>query len=131
MSTNQYFKVPIPKGYRIFFQEMEISGVGYRKSEVAKAFSGNQVSLGIEHEPKNKHDSNALKVIAFKKGWFGTKKLHIGYVPKNVAKTIISKNLNNNLLPRPKEIWVGDKGGIKINIEILGLKSDYHKLENA
>jgi hypothetical protein len=131
MSTNQYFKVPIPSGYRIFFNQMEVSGVGYRKSELAKALSGKQMTLGIEAEPNNKHDKNALKIIAFKKWLFGTKKLHIGYVPKEVAQTIALKNLNKGLLPRLKEIWVGDKGGVKVNIDILGLKSEYHKIENT
>lgn len=131
MSANQYFKVPIPTGYRIFFEEMEISGVSFRKSEAIKAFSGKQVSLAIEPEPDNKKDQNALKVVALKKGFFSTKKLHIGYVPKAIAKIITTKNLNNELLPRPKEFWIGDKGGIKISIDILGLKTEYHNLKNA
>mgnify|MGYP002700210403 CR=1 FL=1 len=82
---------------------MEVAGVSYRKPEVAKAFSGKQVSLGLEAEPKNKRDKNALKVVAFKKGLFDTKKIHIGYVPKEVAEIIAEKNLNIDLLPRPKK----------------------------
>lgn len=128
MSVNQYFKIPIPEGYRIFFKEFDLAGAGFRKSEIGKAFSGKQVELALEPEPGNKHDPNAIKVVAHKKGFFRTKTLHIGYVPKEIAKVIADKNLNIDLLPRPKEIWVGDSGGIKVVLDILGLKSDYKKI---
>jgi len=131
MSASERFKIPIPDGYRIFFGEMDISGVNYRKNNATKALLAKKVSFGIESEPKNKADKNALKIVAFKKGLLGTKKLHIGYVPKDIAEIIATKELNNNLIPRPKEVWLGDKGGIKITIDILGLKKEYHKLQNA
>ena len=131
MSGSKYFKVPIPKGYRIFFDEMEVAGVSFRKSDVVKAFLGKQVALAIEAEPRNKFDKNALKVIAFKKGFFRKKKLHLGYIPKEIASVIAERDLNHDLLPRPKELWVGDRGGMKIVIDILGLKDEYNKLNNA
>lgn len=128
MSGSKYFKVPIPKGYRIFFSEMEIAGVSFRKSDVIKAFHGKDVALAIEAEPSNKFDKNALKVIAFKKGFFRKKKLHLGYIPKEIASVISDQDLNHDLLPRPKEFWVGDRGGMKVVIDILGLKNEYSKL---
>lgn len=128
MSSSRQFSVPIPKGYRIFFGTMDVAGVSYRKADASKAFLGKSVSLGIEPEPSNKHDRNALKVVAFKKGWFLTQKLHIGYIPKDVAAVINEKNLLSVLLPRPKDIWVGDRGGFKISIDLLGPKNEYSKL---
>jgi len=123
MSESQRYKIPIPDGYRIFFGEMEVAGIAHRKTEALQAFSGKGVSLAVEAEPTNEYDVNALKVIAFKKGFFRTKKLHIGYIPKETAEIIKTKNLNNQLLPRLKELWVGDRGGFIVRIDILGLKS--------
>ena len=131
MSRSKYFKVPIPKGYRIFFSEMEVAGVSFRKSDVIKAFHGKEVALAIEAEPSNKFDKNALKIIAFKKGFFRKKKLHLGYLPKEIASVIADQDLNHDLLPRPKDLWVGDRDGMKIVIDILGMKNEYSKFKSV
>lgn len=123
--TEQYYKVPVPNGYRIYFQAFNLAGVGFRKDDAIKAFSGSMVELAIEPEPTNKKDENALRVIALKKGWFRTKKLHIGYVPKKLSAFIAKENVSLNLLPRPKSMWVGDEGGIRIEIDLLGPKEGF------
>ena len=126
MSENKRFNVPIPKGYQIFFNEMEVSGVGFRRKNATKALSGRSVDLAIEPEPSNKYDSNALKVIAFKKVWFFfQRKLLIGYIPKEIAAEISRKKIANDILPRLKYVWIGDSGVIKIYIDILGKKYLY------
>ncbi|WP_444933636.1 HIRAN domain-containing protein [Microbulbifer sp. JTAC008] len=129
--SSRHFKSPIPKGYRIFFGAMSVAGVGFRKSEVAKAFDEAEVSLKLEPDPQNAHDPNALKVVALKEGIFRTRKLHIGYVPKEIAKTIAEKNIEQELLLRAQSVWVGDKGGMDVVIDILGPKSEHHKLKDA
>ncbi|MCO7225764.1 HIRAN domain-containing protein [Pleionea sp. CnH1-48] len=129
MSNNQYFKPPIPKGYRIFYSEIDVSGVGFRKKAIHKTFSSSNPEFYLESEPHNKHDDNAIKVMALKKGWFRTKKFHIGYVPKEVAKEIADKDLFDKLLPRIRNLWLGDRGGVKIYMDILGLKENYTKLK--
>jgi len=126
MSFNHYFKIPIPDGYRIFYSEMDVAGAVFRMKAIKKAFSGKSLNLSIVPEPKNKHDKNALKVVATIKGFFGKKNLHIGYIPREIAADIADKPYTN-ILPRPKEIWIGDQGGLKIVIDLLGKKEAYIK----
>lgn len=112
-----------------FFKSVSISGVGYKKDNIAKAFSGKTVTLYCQPEPTNKHDKLAIKVIAERKGWFFTKRYHIGYIPKEIAQKISKSNLSDRILPRLKETWIGDHGGLKIYIDILGFKTDFHQLK--
>lgn len=130
MTANRRFSTPIPKGYRIVFREMKVAGVFYRQRAAAKAFLGRSCSLFIEPEPGNMYDKNALKVIVKTKGIFLTRRHHIGYIPREVAAIIATRKLNHDLLLRLKNIYVDKCGIINVYIDILGLKSENHKIEN-
>lgn len=129
MSDTQRFKVPIPKGYRIFFRGVQLAGASYRKKELIEAVSVAEVRMSFEPEPENAHDKNAIKVIAEIDGWIRTKHLHLGYIPRDIAALIHDSELDMDLLPRPTELWVGDKGGVSFVFDILGRKDEYVKLK--
>lgn len=46
------------------------------------------INIVLEREPDNKYDKNAIKIIANVKG--GTKTQHMGYIDRNLAKTLTS-----------------------------------------
>ncbi len=72
------FNIPTPDGYKKVFAIQDLAGAGYRKKEISKAFSGKKVDLEFELEPESKQDRNAIKVVAYKPGFFGgEKKYHI------------------------------------------------------
>lgn len=129
-NTNLSYKSAIPSGYRIFFNGVNVAGASYRRANIVKAFSSTGVLFGLNPDPDNYHDENAIEVVAFKKGFFGIKKLLIGYIPKDIAKQLCDCELSNNLQIRIQDYWLGDEGGIRVTGDILGLKADYHKLKN-
>jgi len=131
MAVSENFSIPIPDGYRVFFREMEVAGISFRRKQAINAFSGKQVIIiSLEKEPSNKHDKNAIKIIVTKKGLFRSKKLHIGYVPREVAEVISKIEVTGKLLPRLTNAWVGDEGGVSVRFDILGPKSEYSVIKN-
>lgn len=126
MSGETNFNVKIPKGLRIFYQEFDVSGVSFRKKELEKALKGSKAEFGLEPEPTNFHDKNAIKIVVFKKRLIFNNTIHVVYVPKELAKEICCRNLQEKLLPRPKSLWVGSEGGIRFSVDLLGKKEDYH-----
>ncbi|WP_158217794.1 HIRAN domain-containing protein [Marinobacterium stanieri] len=125
MAETMKFSVPIPKGYRIYFGNLDLAGIGYRKDAALKALNSSKAEFILEPEPGNKHDSNAIMVICKTHGFFGlTKRRHIGYIPKDVAAVIAEHDIND-LLFRPRSLWIGDRGGLELSFDLLGSKELY------
>ncbi|USD68101.1 HIRAN domain-containing protein [Vibrio sp. SCSIO 43136] len=125
---NHRYKNTIPKGFRIFFHEMEVAGTGYRKSAVRTFIANPESKLFLRHDPYNDHDSNAIMVMAEIDGILSKKEHHLGFIPRDLAKKIVSLGLHNQLLVRAKSAWVGDRGGLKLYIDLLGDKDDFDRL---
>lgn len=125
MSDSIRFKEPIPSGYRIYYGQVAVAGVGRRKPQAQAAASGRDLQIVLEFEPANKHDRNAVKVVARYKGWFLKHSDMIGYLPRDLAEEIASKEVLPLLKARPKELWVGDRGGMDFIIDLLGPKKEY------
>lgn len=123
-TKSQRFKIAIPKDYRIYFHIMEVAGTYFYKSNIAKAFSHNNISITLEADPTNEFDKNALKIIATA----NNKKFHIGHIPKDIAKIIKDREILDYLLPRLKYINFINDDNILIEFDILGLKSEYYKI---
>jgi hypothetical protein len=101
------FLPDIPDGMRILVADEEVAGIQHRISN-AKAFAkGSNHDLLLEPEPRNRHDPNAIKVIGVYKGWFFTHRVHIGYVPADVARIVAERGLVDRVCPRLKNIWWG------------------------
>ena len=74
----------------------------------------------------NPHDSNAIRVIGqwVERGWFGgekTRHVHVGYVPADVAATIVeaygtARNPDFSLY----SVYLGDDGFVDIKVIALG-----------
>lgn len=123
-TRTQRFKTPIPKGYRIYFDRIEVSGTYFKKENIIDAFSNNKIEISFEEEPTNQYDKNALKIIITNST---NKKFHIGYVPKEVAKLISKSKMINCILPRLKYINYKNIDNVIVEFDILGLKSEYSK----
>lgn len=125
MSENIYFKEPIPKGMRIFVKQFEVMMAKEYINQIEKIANSKTPEIVLESEPKNKYDTNAIKVLAKKKVLFWEITLMLGYLPRDLAKFITEYNLIKNLIPRAKSIWFGDEGGFSFTIDLLGNKDDY------
>lgn len=124
MSKRKYHldEQDIPEGFQIFEDRLEVAGVSFRKEDAA-AFAGKKdVWLELEREPGNKYDENAIKVIGCSKGFFGTKRRFIGYVPKEVSRVIVEGGYCGQIRPRLLKTYVGNQGYVEILFQILGPK---------
>ncbi len=92
MSTRSYHlgEQEIPDGFQIFEERLEVAGVSFRKEDAAAFASATDGWLELERDLGNKHDRNAIKVIGCNKGFFGTKRRFIGYVPILLKNSIFS-----------------------------------------
>ena len=128
MSEDIRFKIPIPIGYRIYYG-IDVAGVSRRLDALSRVLKKGSVTFELMPEPENKHDKNAVMVQAKRNGFFGMKTELIGYVPKEVAADIAKLEGEFELLPRPVSAWVGDRGGARLTMDILGRKDKYKEFE--
>lgn len=127
MSKYHLQEQEIPEGFQIFEDRLEVAGVSFRKSDAASFATSKNGWLELEREHGNKHDKNALKVIGCSKGFFGTKRRFIGYVPKDVAKKIVEGGFWGRIRLRLLKTYVSDGGFIEILFQILGPKGQKHQ----
>jgi len=60
----------------------EPAGAYWTNPDVLKFIRGGKnLSLELKTEPKNRYDSNAIKIIGVVHGWVFKSRYHIGYVP--------------------------------------------------
>jgi HIRAN domain len=107
MTKDLRFLPPIPDGMRILFGDTEVAGVQHRLANAFTFARGRNHDLLLEPEPTNRHDPNAIKVIGFYKGWFFTHRVHLGYVPAEMAKVVAERGLVHQVRGRLKNIWWG------------------------
>lgn len=129
MTTKNYHlqDQKIPDGLQIFEERLEVAGVSFRKSDAASFAESGNGSLELERDQSNKHDKNAIKVIGCNEGFFGTKRRFIGYVPKDVAKLIVTNGFWGKIQPRLLKTYVGGGGFVEILFQILGPEGQKHK----
>ncbi len=126
MAENSRFKTVIPKGQRIFVPEFEVAGASYRLEALSHWSNRGSIPLVLEMDPNNPHDKNAIKVIALRKRFlFGVAEDHVGFIPRKLAKLIVDLELASKLKPRAKSLWIGDRGGVCLAIDLLGDKYLY------
>ena len=132
MSDNLRFKVPIPKGYRIYYYDFDVAGVSYNIDALNRVIKKGSLTFELMPEPDNEHDKNAIKVQARRKRFlFGEAVEHIGYVPKEIAANIAKLEGNFELLPRPISLWIGDRGGVTFVMDILGRRDQFKEFEQV
>jgi len=68
----------------------EVAGVSYEgRRSVIQRYCEDGSPLHIAHEPENPHDRNAMKVGVLRKGFFRTRAIQIGYLPRDVSPEVI------------------------------------------
>lgn len=110
---------PIPDGYRILLQEVEVAGVGFRRNDAISFAISDDGWLEFAPEPTNQHDENAIQVVGCTDGFFGTKRRVIGYVPSDVALQIANSGLLGAIRPRLLKTYVGDSGFVEVTFQVL------------
>ena len=120
MSDAHYHLPDIPEGLQIFEERLEVAGVHYRHDDASAFASGRDLSVEFEREPNNQHDKNAIRIIGCRKGFFGTKRHFIGYVPSEVAADIVEGGYYTKVMPRLLKTYVGDSGYVEILFQVLG-----------
>jgi hypothetical protein len=77
-----------PEGTQLFQQRVYVAGC-HAYPGTRRFAAGKRLRLELQPEPKNKHDSNAIKVIGVSRGIVFSRRYHIGYVPKDLALAIV------------------------------------------
>jgi hypothetical protein len=121
----QSFLPPIPSGYQIYANNLPIAGIKYRKAEAIRFANSSNPELGLEREPNNEHDPNAIKLI----GVSGSSKYFIGYIPKDLSEQIVSTGLFDSVKPRLARIYIGKNDFIDIQYQIIGPKANKKQFE--
>lgn len=129
MSSNHYFKPKMPKGYRIFYGNFRVALANEYESQIDQIIGAKNVDLALEAYPTNKYDPNAILVTGIKRGRLWNSNLILGYLPKEIATAVTEKQLTTALIPRPKEVWRGDRGGYIFVIDLVGPRSVYMEFD--
>lgn len=114
------FLPPIPVGYEIYYENLEIQGIQDRQTIVWQFIQGSNHLLDWEQEPSNPQDPHAIKIFGVSEQIFSTKREMLGYVPSDVAKEIVTSGLWPFLQLRLDSISVANQGFIAIRFQILG-----------
>ena len=113
---------PIPEGFQILWNEVELVFDFSNRDTVQRFIQGNGERIELEREYSNPYDCNAIAVYGIYNGFFFTKREKIGYLPKLVSATIIEKGLLKDLLPRLKNLYIGDTGYCAVLFDLIGPK---------
>lgn len=119
----------IPAGFQIY-DELEVAGIQHRRDVAATFVNQTNQWLEFEGEPLNKFDEYAIKVLGCYQHNNEIIKLHVGYVPANIAKQINTFSINE-CVPRLAKTYIGESGYVEIEFQVLGPKgrlSEYQLL---
>lgn len=116
---------PIPAGYRIYEEAVDVAGLQYRKSAARSFCRAKEPELSFRPEPTNKHDQNAICVVGSWRGWFWNKEADLGYVPREIAARIAQAGLGAAVRPRLLKTYVGKGGFVEVEFQIMGPKEKY------
>lgn len=115
-------EAPIPEGFQIYEERLEVAGVVHRKHDAQVFVRASKKWLEFERDAQNEHDGNAIKVIGCSKRWFGTRRKFLGYVPRDVAERMVKANVDASIKPRLLKTYLGDSGYVEILFQIIGPK---------
>jgi len=91
---------PIPTGFRIYEERLEVLGVQRRRADALAFCHGRGQSLAFVLEPSNPHDANAIRIDGAWKGWLFSKQKQLGYVPREIAARLAETGLAATVRPR-------------------------------
>jgi hypothetical protein len=116
---------PIPDGFRIFEERLEVKGVVNYRAFASSFCKGRDPSLSLKCEPTNSHDPNAIQVHGHWKGWINRHRETIGYVPREVAARLAQSGLADLVAARLLKTYAGDDGFAEVLFQIVGPADRY------
>jgi hypothetical protein len=119
----------IPKGYEIF-TGADVAGVRHYKSDALSFIYCKEKWLELKREPNNKYHKNAIAVIGCSKGLLRDNQCCIGYVPAKIAERLVTLGMEDKVIPRLVNIYVGAGGPIYITFQLLGPKEIMSQFKN-
>lgn len=127
MTVNERWKIEIPDGYRVFEREFSIAGIQHYKDNFFKAVKKGNVEFRMQPEPTNRHDPNAIAILASRKSLFGHLEKKVGHVPGEIASQIADAKVGDKLVLRPKKLYISDDGFVDLKFDILGPKECFEQ----
>jgi hypothetical protein len=124
----------IPEGHRIYDERLEVRGIELRRADAIAFCKAKGQWLELDPEPTNRHDPNAIKLTGCWRGFFGTKRRHLGYVPREVASRLGGTGLIAEVKPRLLKTYVGNDEFVEVEFQITGPVErfrDYRPLTDA
>lgn len=118
---------PIPDGYRIYEERLDVAGVQHRQGDARTFCLANGKTLSFEREHGNTFDPNAIKIIGEYSGFFGGKAKTIGYVPAEISAKLVSLSLAAFVKPRLLKTYVGNDGFVEVEFQIIGPTTRYQE----
>ena len=85
----------------IYLENVEIAKIGNNQDEVEKFTLGKNHRLEFQINIGEKNHHRSIKVFGFTKKIFGEKKYFLGYLPKEITKTIIEGDFFYFVMPSP------------------------------
>ena len=119
---------PIPEGYRIYEERLDVRGVQHRRADAISFARARGQWLEFEREPRNTNDLNAIKVLGCWRGFFFTKRKHIGYVSRETAARVVETAVSD-VRPRLLKTYVGHDGYVEIEFQIIGPADSYREYD--
>ncbi|HEV7693919.1 MAG TPA: HIRAN domain-containing protein [Hyphomonadaceae bacterium] len=130
-----YDRTKVPdglEGRKYSRHHVKVAGASYRADDV-EAFlraaehcqaSGLKFGVMLRREPTNSHDPNAIAVDGFweSSGFLRSREnsVMLGYIPADLARTIKERSTRNSLMAALlKNGWIGDEGGVAIDIAVF------------
>jgi hypothetical protein len=120
---------PIPDGYRIYADRIEVAGIANYRTDAESFISAGEKWVELQRDPQNAFDRNAIKVIGCKKGFFGTKRLMLGYVPRDVARVMVESGVAEIIQARLLKTYLGKGGFLEVLFQIVGPKDSLSEPE--
>jgi uncharacterized protein YprB with RNaseH-like and TPR domain len=129
---NFHHKVdPVPKGCQIFEMRLEPVGLAYRKANATTFVNASRQWLEMEPEPLHGFDKNAIRVMGCWKGFLGVRKVLIGYVPKEVARVLVTYGFLGQVRPRLLKTYLGYDGQVQVLFQLIGIRERFSPYRQA
>lgn len=124
-------RVPIPEGFRIFHDRVDLPGLQHHRANVVAFCRAQNQSIEFEPDPSNVHDPNAIRLIGGWKGWLFEKRRLIGFVPRDIAAKIARSGLIAELRPRLIKTYAGTDGYAEVMFQVIGPKEKFEEYRSA
>ena len=118
IAQNHLQRFPIPDGFQIYEEWLEVAGIQYRKDAARAFMAGTDLALELVREPNNARDPNAIMVIGWCRRIGRWQRHHIGYVERGVAAAIVAGNFWGYVLARLMRT-LGDGGFAEVGYQLL------------